>query len=490
MRNQPTFEVDKAGLAKILARRGIEFAVLELIQNALDEDGTTTVNVELVAEARGHYNLVVTDDNPEGFSDLAHAYTLFAESRKKANPEKRGRFNLGEKLVIAVARELVIKTTKGTVRFDSNGRHHGHRSRTDCGTIVDALLRMSHEDAARTEQAVHSVFVPPAVSLTFNGKRVASAEPLRTITATLPTEVADDEGYLRPSERKTTLRVFPVQDGATPTLYEMGIPVVALDCAWHVDVGQKVPLNTDRDNVTPAYARRVRAEVLNAMHAELTNEASTAAWVDDVMESPLVSPEAVETVVSQRYGEKRVIRDPSDPEGTKLAVSLGYSVIEPGSFSKSAWSNIRAAGAALPAGQVTPSPRPFSNDPEAERLKTIPHDQWTQGMRDVCAYSIALFEELHGGKLGVTMANDFGWPFRGSFGSNRLTFNVARFGRAWFDAPDFVELNRFLIHEFGHAYASDHLSSEYHDALCRLGAKLAELALEHPELVGRFRRAK
>jgi len=32
-----------------------------------------------------------------------------------------------------------------------------------------------------------------------------------------------------------------------------------------------------------------------------------------------------------------------------------------------------------------------------------------------------------------------------------------------------------LIHEWGHHYETDHLSSEYHEALCKIGAKLAEV---------------
>ena len=44
------------------------------------------------------------------------------------------------------------------------------------------------------------------------------------------------------------------------------------------------------------------------------------------------------------------------------------------------------------------------------------------------------------------------------------------------------ELNRLLIHEFGHHYSGNHLDSKYHDALCRLGAKLARLAVESPDL--------
>jgi len=33
-----------------------------------------------------------------------------------------------------------------------------------------------------------------------------------------------------------------------------------------------------------------------------------------------------------------------------------------------------------------------------------------------------------------------------------------------------------VIHEFGHDYSPDHHSSDYHEALCRIGAKLYALA--------------
>ena len=38
---------------------------------------------------------------------------------------------------------------------------------------------------------------------------------------------------------------------------------------------------------------------------------------------------------------------------------------------------------------------------------------------------------------------------------------------------DVVQL---IIHEFGHNESLDHLSSEYHEALCRIGAKMFTLA--------------
>src|SRR6187401_1293124 len=96
------FDVDKQGLAKILERKGKEFALFELIQNTWDEPGVTKVSVTLDYQGRNKARLMVEDDAPEGFKDLSHAFTLFADSAKKTNPEQRGRFNLGEKLVLPI----------------------------------------------------------------------------------------------------------------------------------------------------------------------------------------------------------------------------------------------------------------------------------------------------------------------------------------------------------------------------------------------------
>ena len=93
------FDVDKAGLAKLMAGRPKAFIVFELLQNAWDQNITEVdVTIESVPGTR-NAQIAVIDDAPDGFADLRDAYTLFAESRKKANAEQRGRFNLGEKLV-------------------------------------------------------------------------------------------------------------------------------------------------------------------------------------------------------------------------------------------------------------------------------------------------------------------------------------------------------------------------------------------------------
>jgi len=485
MSTAPHFEVDRVGLRKLLARRGIEFAALELLQNALDER-STRVDVSLQeTEVRGTRELRVMDDNPDGFADLRHAYTLFAESAKKANPEQRGRFNLGEKLVIAASTYASITTTSGTVIFDEKGRHRS-AARTKAGSAVVVRLRMTNDDVYRTKETLRSVLIPETVVVMFNGDRLPSREATSSFEARLPTEIADDEGYLRPSERNTVVTLFEPRTGERATLYEMGIPVVAIDCAWHVNVTQKVPLNSDRDNVTPAYARKLQALVVNHMHDRLGEHAKEA-WVDNAIESKLVSDEAVTSVIGERYGEKRVIRDPSDPEGTKLAMSKGFAVIEPGSFSGAAWESIRRAGAALPAGQVTPSPKVvFSAGGEDV---SVPRERWTGGMLRIVEFTEALGTELlNGARVHVDILND---PrgYGACFGGNRLSFNLRRLGKAWFEKdsfdPDVLEL---IIHELGHYFAEDHLSERYHEALCKLGARLGRLLMDDPAFVMRWRR--
>src|ERR1051325_3842621 len=139
------FAVDKQGLAKILERKGKEFALLELIQNAWDEPGVSKVTASLDYRGRNRALLVVEDDAPEGFKDLSHAFTLFAESGKKSNPEQRGRFNLGEKLVLALCDEVTIQTTQGGLRFEGKHRHALRAKRT-VGSRIECLIRMTEDE--------------------------------------------------------------------------------------------------------------------------------------------------------------------------------------------------------------------------------------------------------------------------------------------------------------------------------------------------------
>jgi hypothetical protein len=477
----PWFEIDRKGLKKVLARKGKEFVTYELIQNSWDEN-TTKVNVSLkrIPNTR-KAELIVEDDNPEGFADLSHAFTLFAESKKKGDVQKRGRFNLGEKLVLALCETAEISSTTGTVRFTESGRSRS-KSKTASGSVFKGVLHMTDAEIKRCEEAVRQLLPPHGIQTFFNGVLIPSRPILSSLTAALATEIADEEGQLRPTTRKTTVEIYDTLPGETATLYEMGIPVVATEDRWHINVQQKVPLNVDRDNVSPSYLAYVRAHVVEHMQSDLTQEDANAPWVKEAINryGDELSNDTVNRIADLRFGEKRVSYDPSDPEANKLAVSQGYMVVHGASLSKPEWNTIRRAGAILPAGQVTPSPKPYG--PNGRPLTDVPKSEWTPNMRAVVAYAVNIARELMGVEIEVRVVNDSWWGFNATYGTSRvLTLNVGALGARWFDGP-LENINDLLIHEFGHQYSGDHLSHKYYDALTALGGRLCTLAFAKREI--------
>lgn len=481
MKTNSWFEVDKEGLAKLLERRGKAFLIHELIQNAWDTNATR-VDVTLKNGGnvvRGKAILKIEDNDPDGFKDLRHAFTLFADSEKKGDPQKRGRFNLGEKLVLALCDVAYIGSTTGAVKFNDCGSRTVEPSvRRQEGSLFSAQIRLKKDEVVEVLREVRKLIPPPGVTTTINGEALARREPVARFKCALPTEVADAEGILRRSVRTTEVEVYAPADGETAAIYELGIPVVETGDKYHVNVLQKVPLNVDRDNVTPAYLRQLRTEVLNRVHEQLTEGEASDTWVRDAASDERASSAAVTRVMDLRFGAQRVIHDPSDQEGTKLAMSKGYTVIPPRALSKEEWANVRKYEAALPAGKVTPSPKP--HDPDGKPLARVPYDKWTEAMRRVVKYAKGLSWKLLGVTVDVDIVSEVTWPYGATYAPGILTFNLGRLGHDWFERGPAAHVDRLLIHEFGHHFSGDHLSEAYHDALCKLGAALGKLALEDP----------
>lgn len=476
------FDVDKAGLAKLLERKGKEFVLLELIQNAWDEN-TTKVDVGLVRIASSKYvELTVRDNNPSGFADLTHAFTLFAESSKKGQSEKRGRFNLGEKLVLALCEEASIISTTGGVVFDDAGRR-SVRTRTEGGTLFTGRLRMTNAELAECCWVVSTLLAPSGVTTTFNGTELARREPFTCFSAPLATEIADGQGMLRKSTRTTQIEIFELGDGEVATLYEMGIPVVETGDRWHINIMQKVPLSLDRDNVPPAYLSRLRALTLQNTVSRITADEVNEPWVREAVQKHAseLDDATITAVADLRFGAKRVSFDPSDQEANQRAAAAGYAVVHGSQMAGTEWAALRRAGAILPAGQVTPSPKPYSED--GSPLKEIPESDWTEEMAAVVRYIRRVTPHLIGQSMvRVRIVSDITWGFAATYGpSSGLTLNLGCLGHKWFGGP-LRAINDLLIHELGHHFCSNHLSVDYYKALTKIGAKLVELALAKPEM--------
>jgi len=476
------FEIDKQGLARLREGAPKSSLIFELVQNAWDTDAKRcAVELRPVPNTR-HFELIVEDDDPGGFIDLSHAYTLFADSAKKDDSTKRGRFNLGEKLVLALCKTARIESVTGTISFDESGRHHSRKGTKD-GSRFTGIIRMTAREFQEACVAVRQLIPPSACATTFNGAPLPSRVPAGSaVGVTLPSVLSDGEGTLRATRRKTNVLIYEPRTGEAPMIYEMGIPVVESGDRYHYDVQQKVPLTLDRTNVTPAFLREIRKAVAETMVETIDSQDANHEWARSAAAHPEASPALVAKVFTERFGDRAAIYDPSDREANMKAVSEGYTLVTGSQLSREEWINVKGkrvegAAIALPAGQLFPTHAP----------KTAPTDlvtDWTSGMNRVADFCRWLSEELWGEKAAVQFIDSPLASTLADFGSNRIRFNVGRLGRAWFEGGVQTKVLDLIIHEFGHHYESNHLDKRYYEALSSIGARAVALALEQP---GRFK---
>jgi hypothetical protein len=108
--------------------------------------------------------------------------------------------------------------------------------------------------------------------------------------------------------------IFEPLPGEVPSLYEMGLSVVETGDRWHVNVGQKVPLNRDRDNVKPSFFQAVRVAVLNAAYDLLAaEEEATAGWCKLAGSDPHCADDAIKHLIRLRFGERVAAPTPATP---------------------------------------------------------------------------------------------------------------------------------------------------------------------------------
>ncbi len=476
------FEVDRKGLRQLIEGRPLSFVVFELFQNIWDTPSLTADVTLTPVAGRPLCRLMAKDTSASGFKNLSHAFTLFAPSEKKSDPDLRGRFNLGEKLVLALCKEALISSHTGTVVFHEDGTRSSRSPSLGTGTVFEAVVRMTRDQYAEVCEAVGLLIPPKGVRSTFNDTVLQQSPAVQTIVAAgLPTVVEDDEGILRRTRRTTNIELFQPGGGGSAWIYEMGIPVVEIPDRWSINVYQKVPLNADRDNVTPAYLREVRVLVLNAMAGSLEEEEVTEDWVQEASGDERATDDAMMAVIEKRFGERRVAYDPSDPESNARAAANGYAVIHGGHLSKGQWGNVRRSGAAKPAGQIVPTKFP-KFDPDGVDT-TYPEDRMTESMRHVVALFGGLATHALGVEIRVRLVLDRSNRFRAWYGSRVMTLNVQVLGRGFFDSC-LEEHLKLFIHEMGHEYSPNHLSDDYHRAICRIGADVAAFLARSPNAFG------
>ena len=456
------FAVDKAGLAAVATRRGTAPLLLEPIQNAWDESGVSLVKVDLSPVAgKSQVKIRVADDSADGFRDLADAYTLYKQSYKIGNPEQRGRFNCGEKFLLAVASEARIVSTTGSISFGPDGRKLG-REKTEAGSILTATLRMNRDDLEAGLGVLRSMIPPSGIETVINGEVLAQRDPIRDAVRTLQTEIEGEDGGFRRTRRKTKIAIHSVAEGESPHLYELGIPVDSLDCPWHVDVAQKVPLSVDRGSVRQAFRLDVERHVAEIMAGDITEEEAQGGWVGTALES-MDDPVAIRSVVKARVGDA-VTFNPRAPESNKRAIDAGFAVIHGRQFSRAAWESIRSAEALVPSSSKFDDGK---SKISPDGIPPVSEDQWSLSMRRLADYIRDFASATTGKNVSVQFYDDRRLGFSGLCGRGAISINVAEI-----DITDQVQVDELLIHECAHLKVSDHLTRGFYDECCRIGSAL------------------
>lgn len=486
---QSYFEVDKDGLAEVVRRRHPGFIFAELLANAFDQPGTTHVSVSHEpVPGKALVDITVRDNDPTGFEDLRDAYTLFRYTKKRKDAQVRGRFNLGEKEFLSICKEASITTTIGQVVFKDDTRTVNRRNKTEKGTEVKALVKMTRDDYESAVEFLEMIIPPEHIEVDIGGGTLTRPETGRGLVisrivgdfeTTLPTEIEDEEsGGLRKTARKTRVVVSTVpKHRESAWIFEMGIPVCEIpDDEWDIDVQQKVPLSRDRDSVTPGYLLKLRVAALNNCYDELDEDAAAESWVTEAVSDKNVDEDAFSAAMTKRFGEDAVVYDPSDPEANSRAASEGRQVIHGRTIPKGAHDNVKRFTTFRPAGQVIPTSKAqFSSNGKPFEIKN-----YTPEMGEFCAYVKWLAGKLLGKDWIRVAIGNSQQNYGACFGEGSCLFNLRRLGRRWFQTwkSNLVNVNDLIIHEFAHDIAEDHLSDGYHKACTKLGAKLAQLVFE------------
>jgi len=467
------FEVSKEGLKALQDGKSKTFIMAELIQNALDED-VKNIIIE-TAYYRNLATISVEDDSPTGFKDIRDAYTMFAPCYKRPNPEKRGRFNAGEKQVFAISKNAMIETTSGTVIFDSKGRHN-KRSKRKVGSKITVQVAMTKKEYQEILDYVKLLIMPTTVVVKINGNLIKSRKPDRKFTATLQTEYLKGDKFAK-TNRKTNVELYdPEHTNDMAYIYEMGIPVCKIECEYSVNVNQRIPMGMDRDMVSQAYLKDLFAEILNHTYDELTNDNASNTWVRIGMSDDRVSGVAVKQVISKRYGDNALTYTVGDAISNDDAIANGHRLVHGAEMSKEEWDNIRK--------------HDILNS-TADVYGKGSCDYWDCEITEKMAIVSRLAKKI--ARLTIGKDNlkvrfiecDTKNTPSATFGMDGLTFYVSNLGKDWFNNPLRESVIDLIIHELGHN-GGHHTEVGYHKTLTKIGAKLMLTALNDPSFFKEF----
>ena len=340
------FEVNVKGLQEIIGGADEWRHPIEIVANVFDEyngyaEGKrrpTFCEVTFTKEGNSPATLTVTDDGA-GFDEVSDIWTFFRTTQMRTNAKVSGRFNAGEKQLVALAKEAKIVTGSHTVEFvDGKRNHTHHRTEQRQGTQLTATLAWKFDLVKKAIQQLESVIAPEGLIYTVNGKLIANGiNKVDVVNVSLPTVVLSDvDGTvaMRPTWRKSDVTIIETSDDEPAAwLYELGVPVceMAHDFPYSLNVNQKVPVPMSRDMVSKKYIERLIGLVIEAAPHILNEADADAEFIKPALEY-VQDDEAVAEVVARVFPTS--LRWSSNSKANAYA-SLGeYDILSRGKFGK------------------------------------------------------------------------------------------------------------------------------------------------------------
>ena len=200
-------EVDTKGLRELQKGKPLTFIINELCQNVFDEQSTKCI-IDIVYNSNQKLISVrVEDDNPEGFKDITHAYTLFRHTEKRLNPEQRGRFNLAEKQIAVCSEKTTIKTTKGTIILDTiNDKRIELDEYRKEGSEILVILKGTKKQYDEMIEHTKKIICPKDIEYIVNGNKMPKTDIYKSFKAKLLTELLKN-GIMVKDTRKTSVNL-------------------------------------------------------------------------------------------------------------------------------------------------------------------------------------------------------------------------------------------------------------------------------------------
>ena len=485
--NNSWFEVDKDGLKEMFANFPEERMVAELVQNSWDTDGATVCRVGISQDKKTTL-VSVEDDHPDGFKNLRDAYTLFRSTEKRSDPTKRGRFNIGEKIVFARALYGAVETTKGCVEFTKDGRQDRPRKKRAKGSVVQvAFPQWDSGTRKRVNEFLGKLYVPKKMGFYVSGSQIKYQKPLRKAKTSLATEYlkvnSDGTQVMTRTQRKTEIW-FYIKRFESAYLYEMGIPVCEIDGKFDANVQQKIPLSHDRTLVPQSYLQDIYAEMLMAMGDLIEPGDLGESHVRTAMEDSRVDSKTCARLFKEQFGENAVITNPFDADSNQEAARQGASLVSPKTFGKEVNAKLREGG-------VTTTSEKYCRDRSAMEMQKLGLPEGfkevttiSPARQNLAAYVKMLSDQLLKRPVEVKFATWHNNVAAIYERYNAITFNVRNVSRSMIEQP-VSKCTALCLHELAHCMGNGH-DGVYDQQMERLVDGHTRLLATQPKLYKQF----